>query len=111
AVFVVYVVLPIIGIAIGIAAVLAVIASGSGIVAGIKNFVETLGLAQIEARKKTEAEPFPPVTKPLFSRFNQNPQPAFLIYFYDAAWSVIDYTRRNVWVNTGRDAQSWFDRG
>src|SRR5688500_15181527 len=107
---IVYIVLPIIGIVLGIAllvmGVVALYGSAKGAWVGFINFRNTLREAREKSIENIVTRAFPPPANRL-SAFNKNPQPAYLMYIYDAAWFTINYTRQNVWKQTHIDAQAF----
>jgi rRNA maturation endonuclease Nob1 len=108
--FIVYIVLPIVGIILTIMLAVAILtamyASGHSFFIGIKNFY----LTSIKAHQKAENRSLSEIqTKTIFPLYE--PQPAFLIYFYEAGWFVMRYIAKNVWRDTNDAALEWFDKG
>lgn len=108
---------PIVGVVVGIPlAVLYLIGTGitlgvwaavagvTGLGAGLFSFVE----AVITAHREADEEPHPPRLG-FIARFYQ-PQPARLIYMYDAGWFVIGYVFETLPTVASSAAERWFEK-
>ncbi|GAB4568829.1 MAG: hypothetical protein Kow0077_00330 [Anaerolineae bacterium] len=80
------------------------LAGSLGSWSGLRNFVETVIAAHRRARRQRR----PPGLR-FIQRFYE-PQPASLIYMYDAGWFVIGYVFRHLRVVTRRAARRWFKK-